>query len=94
MLPTCVQSAIEFFSSKPATVDRAAVMAYATLYALKHYYPDRMEARIEKILSTYAWIRTEEPGRILKQKRIMSWKISREIHAGSITPLSSQPFLP
>ena len=82
MLPASVANAILFFENdKPTEVSRAAVMAYSTLRAVEHYHFDLLVPKVSELLLNYAWIREQESGRVLKQKRIMSWIISREIRA-------------
>jgi hypothetical protein len=86
MLPASLTHALEFFKTQaPTEVSRDAVMAYATLRAIEHYYPDLLESPMKRILEDYTWIRTQEPARAIKQKRIMSWVISRELTACSPT---------
>ncbi len=85
MLPASVTNSILFFENeKPTEVSRAAVMAYSTLRAVEHYYADLLAPEISELLGKYSWIRELEPARVLKQKRIMSWIISREIQAKSL----------
>ncbi len=85
MLPASITNSILFFENeKPTEVSRAAVMAYSTLRAVEHYYSDLLAPEVSELLQKYSWIRDQEPARVLKQKRIMSWIISREIQANSL----------
>ena len=82
MLPVSVAKAVLFFETEdPVEVSRAAVMAYSTLRAVEHYHFALLVPEMSELLLKYSWIRDQEPGRVLKQKRIMSWIISREIQA-------------
>jgi hypothetical protein len=81
MLPLSVKNAIHFFEQNTnSIVDREAVMAYATLYAFSHYYFDRSTIQITELLHQFRFIQKEEHSRVVKQKRIMSWILSREIN--------------
>ena len=55
-------------------------MAFSTLYAFSHYYSDRTTQPITAILQKFSHIKTQEYSRVIKQKRIMSWVISRELN--------------
>jgi hypothetical protein len=91
MLPASVAKAILFFESENhGEISRAAVMAYSTLYAVQHYYFDLLNPEILDLLEKNSWIRELEPGRVLKQKRIMSWVISRELAVSKMTHPKAQ----
>jgi hypothetical protein len=80
MIPGSLARALDYFETvAPVEISREAVMAYATLRAIEHYYPEMLEEPMKRILEEYAWIKTQEPARAIKQKRIMSWIISREL---------------
>ena len=79
MVAASLVRAIHFFEIQaPSEISREAVMAYATLRALEHYYPDRLTEPMKRLLMEYAWIREREPARAIKQRRIMGWVLSRE----------------
>jgi hypothetical protein len=81
MIPVSLAHALNYFETNaPVEVSREAVMAYATLRAIEHYYPEMLEAPMKQLLEEYAWIKVQEPARAIKQKRIMSWVISRELN--------------
>jgi len=81
MIPASLAHALEYFKTQaPTEISREAVMAYATLRAIEHYYPDRLDEPMKQLLEQYSWIKTQEPARAIKQKRIMSWVISRELN--------------
>jgi hypothetical protein len=82
MISASVAQACDFFKSQnPTEISREAVMAYATLRAIEHYYPEMLEESMKGMLEKFSWIKTEEPARAIKQKRIMSWVISRELES-------------
>lgn len=80
MLPQVVQNAIQYFNNRnPKEVSREVVMAYSTLAAYEHYYFDRVTSEIKDLTQIYSWVKDQEPARVIKQKRIMSWIIAREL---------------
>lgn len=80
MLPASLTRALDFFETQaPSEISREAVTAYATLRAIAHYYPDLLTESIQRLLVEYSWIKEREPARAIKQRRIMSWVLSREI---------------
>jgi intergrase/recombinase len=80
MLPASLARALEFFeTTAPTKISREAISAYATLRAIEHYYPEMLAAPMQRLLLEYSWIKEQEPARAIKQKRIMSWVISREL---------------
>jgi hypothetical protein len=84
MIPASLARALNFFETEsPTEISREAIMAYATLRAIEHYYPEKLEERMKCLLEKYAWIKAQEPARAIKQKRIMSWIISRELEVRS-----------
>jgi hypothetical protein len=84
MIPASLAQALDYFKTEaPVEISREAVMAYATLRAIEHYYPEMLEDPIKRLLKDYVWIKEQEPARAIKQKRIMSWKISRELNGWS-----------
>jgi hypothetical protein len=84
MLPASLAHALDFFETRaPSEISREAVTAYATLRAIAHYYPDRLTDPMRRMLENYAWIKEQEPARAIKQKRIMSWILSRELETVS-----------
>ncbi len=85
MLPASVIQAISFFKNRDSdSVDREAVMAYATLKALQHYYADLFTDEMAGLLKKFNRVQVEEAGRIIKQKRIMSYRISQELLGPSV----------
>jgi pyrroloquinoline quinone (PQQ) biosynthesis protein C len=85
MIPASLAHALNYFETKAPIecnggISREAIMAYATLRAIEHYYPEMLEEPMKRLLEEYAWIKAQEPARAIKQKRIMSWIISRELN--------------
>lgn len=59
-------------------VDREQVVAFATLYALKGHFPELFTEEEKSLIVRAAVIKTIEPDRFYKQRRIAIQKILQE----------------
>jgi hypothetical protein len=80
-----LQQAISFLDSlksAPSSAEgsRSALLSFVWLDTLCHYWPDRSTDQIRELRSIFLFLKTSERSRYLKQRRIISRKLTQFIH--------------